>query len=220
MSRRTINLNDTLYDYLLSVSLREPPVLRELREETARHPMSNMQIAPEQGQFMYLLIKLIRAKKTIEIGVFTGYSALWTALALPEDGRLIGCDINEEYAAIARRYWEKAGVAEKIDLRLAPALKTLDRLLDAGAAGSFDFAFIDAVKEEYPEYYEKVLKLLRPGGLIAIDNVLWEGRPADPEETEPSTLAIRRFNEKLHKDKRVDISLLPVADGLTLALKL
>jgi caffeoyl-CoA O-methyltransferase len=220
MSRKTINLNDTLYDYLLSVSLREPPALRELRAETARHPMSNMQIAPEQGQFMYLLVKLMRAKKTIEIGVFTGYSALWTALALPEDGQLIGCDINEEYAAIARRYWEKAGVAGRIDLRLAPALDTLDALLADGAAGSLDFAFIDAVKEEYPDYYEKVLKLLRPGGLIAIDNVLWEGRPADPEETDSSTRAIREFNSKLHKDKRVDISLLPVADGLTLALKL
>ncbi|MGB7442868.1 MAG: class I SAM-dependent methyltransferase [Coleofasciculaceae cyanobacterium] len=219
MSNKTLDLNSQLYDYLLSVSLRESEILRQLRQETADHPYGIMQIAPEQGQFMALLVQLLGAKKTLEIGVFTGYSSLSVALALPPNGQVIACDVSEEYTKIARRYWQAAGVEEKIDLRLAPALKTLDELLAAGEAGTFDFAFIDADKLNYQNYYERSLQLIRPGGLIIIDNVLWSGKVADSQVQDKDTEAIRALNKKLHQDERVTISLIPVADGLTLALK-
>ncbi len=219
MGNKNLNLSDRLYDYLLSVSLREPEVLAELRQETAQLPMSIMQIAPEQGQFMALLIRLMGAQKALEVGVFTGYSSLCVALAMPPEGKLVACDISEEYTAIAKRYWQKAGVANKIDLRIAPALETLDQLLASGQANTFDFAFIDADKKNYPNYYEQALQLVRPGGLIAVDNVLWAGRVADPADQDGSTNAIRAFNQKLRQDERVRISLLPIADGLTLAMK-
>jgi predicted O-methyltransferase YrrM len=219
MSKKTLGLDNQLYDYLLSVSLREPDVLRQLREETARLPMAMMQIAPEQGQFMALLVQLLGATKTLDIGVFTGYSSLCVALALPPQGKIVACDISQEDTAVARRYWEVAGVADKIDLRLAPALETLDQLLATGQAGTFDFVFIDADKRNYEEYYERSLQLIRPGGLIAIDNVLWSGRVADLQVQDARTQLIRAFNEKLHQDERVSLSLVPIADGLTLALK-
>ncbi|MEH2173095.1 class I SAM-dependent methyltransferase [Nostoc sp.] len=219
MPKQSIGLDNQLYNYLLSVSLREPEILEKLRQETANHPRSGMQISPEQGQFMSLLVQLIGAKKTLEVGVFTGYSSLSVALALPADGKIIACDVSEEFTAIARRYWQEAGVADKIDLRLAPALETLDRLLATGQAETFDFAFIDADKENYDGYYERSLQLVRPGGLIAIDNVLWSGQVADEQNQDESTQAIRALNEKLHHDERVTLSLVPIADGLTLAIK-
>lgn len=218
MSNKTF-IDDQLYQYLLSVSLREPEILQKLRQETANHPMSQMQIAPDQGQLMALLVRLMGAKKALEVGVFTGYSALCVALALPEDGQLIACDVSEEYTAIARRYWQQAGVANKIDLRIAPAIETLDQLLANGAANSFDFAFIDADKSSYPAYYERALQLVRPGGLIAIDNVLWSGRVADSQVQDNRTQGIRTFNQTLHQDPRILPCIVPIADGLTLALK-
>ncbi|MEH2235750.1 class I SAM-dependent methyltransferase [Nostoc sp.] len=219
MPKQSIGLDNQLYNYLLSVSLREPEILLKLRQETASHPRSKMQISPEQGQFMRLLVQLIGAKKTLEVGVFTGYSSLSVALALPEDGKIIAADVSEEFTAIARRYWQEAGVADKIDLRLAPALETLDQLLATGQAETFDFAFIDADKENYDGYYERSLQLVRPGGLIAIDNVLWSGQVAEEQNQDESTQAIRALNEKLHHDERVTLSLVPIADGLTLAIK-
>jgi len=219
MSTRTLNLDDVLYQYVLDVSLREHPVLAELRDVTSRHPMARMQIAPEQGQFMALLIKLLGARRTIEIGVFTGYSALAVAFALPEDGRVVACDMSEEYTAVAQAFWQKAGVADKIELRLAPAIDTLDALLASGQHGAFDFAFIDADKPNYLGYYERCLKLLRQGGLLAIDNVLWGGDVADPEKSDADTTAIRALNDKVAADERVSVSLLPLGDGLTLARK-
>jgi caffeoyl-CoA O-methyltransferase len=218
MSSRTLPLDPTLYDYLLSHSLREHPVLAELREITRTHPHAGMQIAPEQGQLLALLVRLIGAKRTIEVGVFTGYSSLAVALALPDDGRILACDISDEYTRIARMHWQKAGVAHKLELVLAPAQQTLDAKLAAGAAGSFDFAFIDADKTGYDAYYERCLRLLRPGGLIAVDNVLWGGAVAHPSN-DADTLALQAFNEKLHADERIDLSMLPVGDGLTLARK-
>jgi len=219
MSRRSTPLTDALYDYLLSVSLREPDVLRRLREETAADAAARMQIAPEQGQFMALVARLMGARRCLEIGVFTGYSSLALALALPEDGRILACDVSERWTAVARRYWAAAGVAHKIELRLATAMETLERLRETGAAGSFDFAFIDADKENYVGYYERVLGLLRPGGLIAVDNTLWSGRVADPENSEADTVAMRHFNEHVSRDERVDLSLVPIGDGLTLLRK-
>jgi len=219
MSNRSIQLNDAVYDYLLQVSLRETDQLRQLRQETAGIPLANMQIAPEQGQFMALLVQLLGVRRAIEIGVFTGYSALAVALALPADGRLIACDINETWTAMAREHWQKAGVADKIDLRLAPALETLDALLQENQAGTFDFAFIDADKGGYIEYYERLLQLLRPGGLIAVDNVLWDGTVADPNNTDADTVALRAFNEHLRVDERIALSLVPIGDGVTLAMK-
>lgn len=219
MSKQSLGLDDRLYNYLLSVSLREPEILRQLRQETNNHPGAIMQISPEQGQFMALLVQLLGAKKTLEVGVFTGYSSLSVALALPHDGKIVACDVSEEYTAIARRYWQKAGVADKIDPHIAPALKTLDRLLADGQAETFDFAFIDADKVNYEGYYERSLQLVRSGGLIAIDNVLWSGKIADPQVQDSSTSAIRALNQKLHHDERVTLSLVPIADGLTLALK-
>jgi predicted O-methyltransferase YrrM len=219
MSSSTFTLPESLQRYLMEHSLRDQPLLRELREETAAMPRGGMQISPEQGQFMQLLVKVLGAKKCIEVGVFTGYSSLCVALALPADGRIVACDVSEEWTAVARRYWAKAGVAGKIDLRLAPATQTLDGLLAAGEAGHYDFAFIDADKGGYRDYYERCLKLLRPGGLVAIDNTLWSGRVADPAEASEDTVHIRRFNDFVHGDTRVEMSLLPVGDGLTLARK-
>lgn len=219
MSNRSISLTDAVYEYLLETSLRETPVLRALREETLRMTQRSMQIAPEQGQFMALVARLVGARRCIEVGVFTGYSSLATALALPDDGRLVACDVSEEWTAVARRYWRLAGVEHKIDLRLAPALDTLDALLGNGERGRYDLAFIDADKTGYLAYYERCLELLRPGGLIMVDNTLWDGRVADPEVGDEDTLAIRHFNECLHRDDRVDLSLVPIGDGLTLARK-
>jgi predicted O-methyltransferase YrrM len=219
MADKTLGLEKGLYEYLLSVSVREPEILTQLRQETAQHPQSRMQITPDQGQFMALLVQLIAAKKTLDIGVFTGYSSLVVALALPPEGKVIACDMSEEYTAIARRYWQLAGVADKIDLHIAPALLTLDRLLAAGEAATFDFAFIDADKSNYDNYYEHALELIRPGGLIAIDNVLWSGLVADSEVQDNRTNKMRAFNEKLYQDTRINLSLIPIADGLTLAMK-
>ncbi|MCF4967403.1 class I SAM-dependent methyltransferase [Nostoc sp. CMAA1605] len=216
---KKLSLTDDLYQYLLSVSLREPEILLQLRQETANHPRANMQVAPEQGQFLAFLVQLISAKKTLEVGVFTGYSSLSVALALPADGKVVACDVSEEFTSVARRYWEQAGVADKIDLHLAPATETLEHLLAQNQAESFDFAFIDADKENYYRYYELALQLVRPGGLIAIDNVLWSGKVAQPEIQDTATVAIREFNSKLAQDDRIDISLITIADGLTLARK-
>lgn len=218
MTDRTLNLDDTLYQYLLNVSLREHPVLAELRAVTRKHPLARMQISPEQGQFMALLIKLTGARRTIEIGVFTGYSALAVALALPHDGTIVACDVSKEFTDVGRSHWKKAGVAGKIDLRLAPAVDTLDKLIVEGQSGRFDFAFIDADKTSYDAYYERCLALLRQGGLIAIDNVLWGGRVARPAEDD-DTAAIQALNRKLQSDARVDLSMLPIGDGLTLVRK-
>jgi predicted O-methyltransferase YrrM len=220
MSNRTINLDEHLYQYLLDTSLREHPVLTELRAATAGHPRAGMQISPEQGQFMALLIKLIGARRTLEIGVFTGYSSLAVALALPSDGTILACDVSAEFTDIGRPYWDKAGVADKIDLRIAPATDTLDALLDEGYAGTFDFAFIDADKNNYDAYYERCLALMRPGGVIAFDNVLWDGLVAHPAKTgDADTAALQALNIKLHRDERIDLSMLPIGDGLSLARK-
>lgn len=219
MSAKSLGLDDRLYDYLQTVSVREPALLTELREETARHPAAEMQISPEQGQLMRLLVELVGARRALEVGVFTGYSALCVALALPADGSLIACDVSEEYTAVARRYWERAGVADKIDLRIRPAVETLDALLADGQQNTFDFAFVDADKDNYSAYYERCLKLLRPGGLLAVDNVLWGGSVADPENDKPFTQAIRELNSRIYEDDRVSISLVPIGDGLFLVRK-
>jgi len=218
MTNKTVHLHDDLYDYLLDVSLREPEVLRQLREETARHVYGSMQIAPEQGQFMALLVEITGARKLLEIGVFTGYSSTRLALALRTDGRLTALDISEEYTATARRYWALAGVSDRIDLRLGPALETLAALVGE-AANSYDLAFIDADKTSYDGYYEYALQLLRPGGLLLIDNVLWGGKVADPAIDDANTAALRALNTKIHHDPRVSAVLLPLADGLMLARK-
>ncbi len=219
MPSKYISLDQAIYDYILASSLRESPVLAQLRSETAALPMAVMQIAPEQGQFMALLIKLMGAKRALEVGVYTGYSALAVAEALPDEGLLVACDINAETTAIAQRYWQTAGVAHKIDLRLAPAAQTLQTLLDDGQAGSFDFAFIDADKTAYSDYYELCLALLRPGGLIVVDNVLWGGAVLETSADDADTQAIQQFNAQLRDDQRVDLSLLPLADGLSLLCK-
>ncbi len=216
---KSITVTESLLSYIHSISLRETGILAALRQETLQMPEGSMQIAPEQGQFMAFLARLIKAQKILEVGVFTGYSSLCLALALPEKGHLIACDISEGYTAIARRYWQLAGVDGKIDLHIAPALQTLDQLLAAGEVETFDLAFIDADKTNYDAYYEKSLQLLRPGGLILIDNVLWSGAVADPSITDADTLALRALNQKLHQDQRIELSLLPIADGLTLAMK-
>ena len=219
MSNQSIQLTPELYTYLRDVSLRESDLLQELRERTRQMPEARMQIAPEQGQFMTLLARLLGVRQALEIGVFTGYSALCVAAALPADGRLIACDISAEYTAIAQEYWARAGVADRIDLRLAPASETLAALLAEGAAGSFDLAFIDADKTGYAGYYEQCLALLRPGGLIVVDNVLWNGRVLDTASADEDTRAIQAFNRRIHKDVRVDLSLVPVGDGLSLLRK-
>jgi predicted O-methyltransferase YrrM len=217
VSRATLGLDERLLGYLRSISLREPDVAERLREETAEREDAEMQIAPEQGQLMALLVRLIGARRTLEIGTFTGYSALVTALALPEDGVVVACDVNEETGEIARRWWAEAEVADRIDLRIGPAVRTLDALLAAGEAGRYDFAFIDADKTEYPAYWERCLRLVRSGGLIAVDNVLRRGRVVDPSVVEPLTVATRAFNRAVHADERVDLAIVPIADGLTLA---
>jgi predicted O-methyltransferase YrrM len=219
MSNLQTPITPELSDYIRSVSLREPDLLRRLREETAALPESQMQISPEQGQFLGMLVRLTGARRTLEVGVFTGLSSLHVALALPSEGRVIACDKSPEWTAIARRYWKEAGVADKIELRIGPALETLDMLLEQGAAGTFDFAFVDADKENYGHYYERALKLLRPGGLAAFDNVLWHAKVIDEAVQDADTRGIREFNEKLHSDERVWLSLVPVGDGLTLAAK-
>lgn len=217
MSVRTLPLDDRLYDYLLEHSLREPDSLAKLRAETASHPKVNMQIAPEQGQFMQMLVRLLGARRAIEVGVFTGYSSLAVALALPADGRLLALDVSEEYTSIARRHWEAAGVTTRIELVLASASETLDARLAAGEAGRYDFAFIDADKQGYLGYYERLMKLVRPGGLIVVDNTLWGGDVADPANRDPDTVALREFNDFLLADTRIELSLVPIGDGLTLA---
>ncbi|HEX5953519.1 MAG TPA: class I SAM-dependent methyltransferase [Rhodanobacteraceae bacterium] len=218
MSRRTLSLDDTVYDYLLGHSLREHPEQTALREATRTHPHAGMQISPEQGQFMALLVKLIGARRTIEIGTFTGYSALTVALALPADGKLLACDISAEYTAIGKPFWQRAGVADKIELVIAPATETLDARIAAGESGRHDFAFIDADKTGYDGYYERCLRLIRTGGLIAIDNTLWGGNVAQPAEDD-DTRALQALNDKLHRDARVDMAMLPIGDGLTLVRK-
>ncbi len=219
MARRSINLTDPLHEYLVASSVREPEILARLRAETAPMEMAGMQISSEQGQFMRLLVELISAKRVVEVGTFTGYSSLAVALSLPADGRIVACDVNREWTDIARRYWAEAGVAGKIDLRLAPARDTLDAMIAAGEQGRYDFAFIDADKKNYDAYYERCLQLVRTGGLIAIDNVLWNGKVIDPSASDEDTAAIRALNAKIAKDERVTVSLLPIGDGLTLARK-
>jgi len=220
MSRDQLSPTDKLEAYIRDVSVREPEILTRLRAETAKQPDAAMQISPEQGQFMGLLVETLGARRCLEVGVFTGYSSLAVALALPQDGKLIACDVSEEYTSIARRYWTEAGVAHKIDLRIAPAVETLDRLLEGGQAGTFDFAFIDADKPNYDNYYERALTLLRPGGVVAIDNVLWGGSVIKKEkDKDANTLAIRALNQKIKTDNRVTISLLTIGDGLTVARK-
>lgn len=219
MSNRTISLDDRLYQYLLDVSVREEDVLRRLREETAGQEKARMQISPEQGQFLRLLVKLLGAQRTLEVGVFTGYSSLCVALALPAQGRIVACDVSEAWTAIARRYWSEAGVDGKIDLRLAPARETLAELVASGQQETFDFAFIDADKSNYAAYFEYCLTLLRPGGLIGVDNTLWSGRVIDSSDSSADTMAIREFNESLKADARIELSLVPIGDGLSLAMK-
>ena len=220
MSRIHTPLTDELTDYIRQVALREPEALRRQREATDLDPQASMQTAPEQGQLLHLLARLAGAKKTLEVGVFMGYSSTWVALALPTGGKIIACDRSEEYTAQARRLWREAGVEDKIELRLGPALATLDTLIAEGQGGSFDFAFIDADKANYANYYDRAMVLVRPGGLIAIDNVLWSGDVIDASKTDGDTEAIRAFNRKLHADARVTLSLVPLGDGLTLACKL
>ena len=219
MSSRQVLMTDVLHRYVIENSLREPEVLARLRDETSRLSHAGMQIGPEQGQLMALLAKSIGARRCIEVGVFTGYSSLVVALALPEDGRIVACDISEEWTSIGKRYWAEAGVEHKIDLRLGRATRTLDALIEAGEAGTYDYAFIDADKPSYDAYYERLLQLIRPGGLILIDNVLWSGKVADPSASDADVDALRELNVKLHKDERVDVSLLGIGDGVTLLRK-
>jgi predicted O-methyltransferase YrrM len=219
MSRASFLLGDRLAAYYAGVALRESPILAELRRETAALPAARMQIAPEQGQLLAILVRLMQARRTIEVGVFTGYSSLAVAMALPEDGRMLACDVSEEWTAMARRYWQRAGVTHKIRLELAPALQTLDRELAGGQSGRYDFAFIDADKPAYGDYYERCLELLRPGGLLAVDNTLWSGRVADPAAGDEDTVALRAFNAAVARDERVDLCLVPIADGVTLLRK-
>ena len=220
MSSDTIELNQSLRDYLINVSVKESGVLKDLREETLQLDEFQMQISPEQGSFLSFLVKLINAKHTLDIGVFTGYSSLIVALQLPQNGYVTACDTNEEWTEIAQKYWKEAKVEDKIDLHIAPAVETLEKLISNGNEGLYDFSFIDADKINYQHYFEQSLVLVRKGGVIAIDNVLWGGRVLDNSDTEPATRAIRVFNSKLYKDDRVAISMIPIGDGLTLAQKL
>ena len=217
MTNKTIGLSDELAAYVVDVGTREPGVLARLREETAALPEHSMQIAPEQGAFLALLVELIGARRCLEIGTFTGYSSTAVAMALPEDGRIVCCDVSEAWTAMARRYWDEAGVTRKIDLRIAPATETLDGLLADGAESTYDFAFVDADKSSYDGYYERLLRLVRPGGLIALDNTLWSGRVLDQDSEDEDTRALQALNRKLAGDDRISLCLLPVADGVTLA---
>jgi predicted O-methyltransferase YrrM len=219
MSRRTLGLNDDLHGYLLETSLREPSALARLRQETGQMANPDMQVAPEEGQFLHLLVQLTGARHIVEIGTFTGYSAAWMAMALPEGGRMIACDLSDAYTRVARRAWNELGLTARIDLRLQPALQTLDGLLAEGGRGRYDMAFIDADKENYDGYYERCLSLMRPGGLICIDNTLWHGRVVEAEANDADTQAIRAFNAKVRDDDRVSLSMVPIGDGLTLCRK-
>ena len=219
MSSTTIRLNEKVYDYLLGHSLRESTVCQQLREQTDAMPTGTMQVSPEQGQFMAFLVELTGTRKAVEVGTFTGYSALCVAQALPEDGTLVCCDVSEAWTGVGKKYWEQAGVSDRVDLRIGPAVDTLRAIRDAGEEGTFDFGFIDADKTSYQSYYEHMLSLLRTGGLLLIDNVLWGGSVADPDKTDEDTEAIRALNAFLHQDDRVSLTMLPVGDGLTLALK-
>ena len=219
MSRHTIHLSGPVAEYLRSVGTREDPDLAALREETASHRLAIMQISPEQGQLMALLVRMLGARKTLEVGVFTGYSSMVVAKAMGPGGKVLALDVSEEFTSIARRHWVKAGVASQIELRLRPAAESLEELVAQGQGGTFDFAFIDADKENYDIYYEYALELVRRGGLIAVDNVLWNGQVIDPTDDSPDTVAIRAINEKIHADGRVDVAMVPISDGLTLALK-
>lgn len=219
MANKSFFLSDEFYDYLIENSLREPTVLEDLREETDELEESDMQIAPEQGQFMRLLTRLLGVRRSLEVGVFTGYSSLSVALALPEDGQLVAMDVAEEWTRIAERYWERAGVRNRIELRIGPAADGLAELIEDGQEETYDMAFIDADKVSYETYYERSLRLLRPGGLVLLDNVFRSGRVADPSVQTASEVAIRRLNRRIHEDDRVQISMIPLADGLTLARK-
>src|SRR3954452_19342632 len=219
MTSKSIGLPDGVHDYLLAHGVREPAILARLREETASHPRAQMQIAPEQAAVLRLLVELTGARRCLEIGTFTGYSSLSVALALPADGTIVCCDVSEEFTSIARRYWTEAGVADKVDLRLAPAVETLDALLADGQAGTFDLAFIDADKRGYPAYWERCVQLVRAGGVIAVDNVLWGGDVAVPSVTDADTLALRQVNDTIHADERVWPVMLAIADGMTIARK-
>ena len=219
MARLEGLIDPKVIDYIMSSGLREPDVMRKLREETEKHPFARFQIPPEQGQLFQILMRMSGARRVLEIGVFTGYSSLAMALAMPPDGRIVACDISEEYTRTARRYWTEAGVAGKIDLRLGPAAETLESLIAAGQSGSFDFAFVDADKTGYPRYYEQCMKLVRPGGVIALDNMLSRGRVLEENPQDPDVAALRKMNEAIHRDERVDAILLPLGDGLTLAVK-
>jgi predicted O-methyltransferase YrrM len=219
MTARSFYLPEEVEQYIFDRTVREAPVMRELREETATLPGAGMQTGPDQVQFLQWLVHLIGARRCIEVGVYTGYSALGVALALPQDGTIVACDVNESYTQVARRYWRRAGVEKKIDLRIAPASETLDELLARGEAGSFDFAYIDADKSGYDAYYERCLRLIRDNGVIAIDNVLWSGDVARSDVTDPDTIALQKLNDKIARDERVESSLLSIGDGLTLARK-
>jgi caffeoyl-CoA O-methyltransferase len=219
MGRDNNLIDPAAIDYILNNSVREPDILTRLRVETDAHPMARYQIPPEQGQFFQLLIRMLGARRTLEVGVFTGYSSLSVALALPPDGRIVACDVSEEFTSIARRYWAEAGLAAKIDLRIGPAADTLDGLIKSGLSGTFDFAFIDADKAGYPRYYEQCLALIRSGGVIALDNMLFSGRVIDESDQTEDAVALRKINRLIHRDNRVDAVLLPIADGLTLARK-
>ncbi len=216
MSRKYLQWNDSLYQYLVD-STREPAIARALRDQTEKMPQAGMQISPDQARFLHFLVRVLGARNALEIGTFTGYSALWVALALPEDGKVVACDVSEEWTRIGREYWDRAGVSGKIDLRIGPGAETLQALLDDGDENAYDFAFIDADKTGYDSYYELCLKLVRPGGVIAVDNVLWNGAINNPDRTDPNTLSLRALNEKIADDPRVDHCLNPIGDGLYLA---
>ncbi|MDX8406861.1 MAG: class I SAM-dependent methyltransferase [Mariprofundaceae bacterium] len=217
MANKTLGLDARLYEYVLNVGLREPEVLAELRQATEKEELSVMRSAPEQGQFMAMLLRLMGAKHVLEVGTYTGYATLWMALALPDDGEVHTCDISEQWTFVARRFWETARVENKVHLHLRPAVETLDALLEAGRESTFDFAFIDADKANYQHYFDRCLQLIRPGGLIAVDNTLWGGAVVDGDNQDESTQAIRTFNRKLKDDARIELAMLPIADGLTLA---
>jgi len=219
MSNKTLGLSTELHEYVVAMGAREHPLLRRLRQETAELPQHNMQIAPEQGAFLAMLVELTGATRCIEVGTFTGYSALASALALPPEGRLVCCDVSEEWTSVARRYWAEAGVEDKIDLRIAPAIETLDALLADGAQATYDYAFVDADKSSYADYYDRLLELLRPGGLMVLDNTLWGGEVLDPDPQDKDTAALQALNQRLRDDSRISLSLLPIADGVTLARK-